>query len=175
MRGGGMLLSPHALKSPNSIGKIRPKMMCATFNGNPCNSPINAKDETVITALKRVRQNDLWRHKDSNRQIWKWLFLHNLPKRNGEFLKEFSLENNLSAQDTKLQKMERKLRTYNYPNDTKSQLCYILLNKWMTSVLNSKYSIFDGVYSDHRIVTLLIRLSLYMNKKEPKYHSRKEI
>ena len=31
-----MLLSLHALKSLNSIEKIRLKMICATFNGNPC-------------------------------------------------------------------------------------------------------------------------------------------
>ena len=34
--GVGILHSPHAIKSPNSIERIQPIMMCATFNGNPC-------------------------------------------------------------------------------------------------------------------------------------------
>ena len=47
----GMLLSPHALKSLNSIEKIQPRMMVAIFNSNPstmiisCYSPTNASDE----------------------------------------------------------------------------------------------------------------------------------
>ena len=48
----GMLLSPHAHKSLNSIEKIQPRMICAAFNGNPsttiisCYSSTNAGDET---------------------------------------------------------------------------------------------------------------------------------
>ena len=51
IRGVGMLLCPHALKSLNSIEKIQPRMMVVTFNINPsttiiCYSPTNASDET---------------------------------------------------------------------------------------------------------------------------------
>ena len=35
MIGVGMLIGPQALKSLNSIEKIQPRMMVATFNGNP--------------------------------------------------------------------------------------------------------------------------------------------
>ena len=51
VEGVGMLLSPHALKSLNSIEKIQPRMMVAIFNSNPstmiisCYSPTNASDE----------------------------------------------------------------------------------------------------------------------------------
>ena len=35
IRGVGILIGPQALKSLNSIEKIQPRMMLATFNGNP--------------------------------------------------------------------------------------------------------------------------------------------
>ena len=50
----GMLLSPCALKSLNSIEKIQPRIMVAMFNSNPgtmmisCYSPTNASDETDL-------------------------------------------------------------------------------------------------------------------------------
>ena len=47
----GTLIGPRVLQSLNSIEKIQPRMMVATFNGNPstaiiCYSPTNASDET---------------------------------------------------------------------------------------------------------------------------------
>ena len=57
----GILLSPYALKPLNSIEKIRPRMMIATFNGNSsstiisCYIPINASDETdIITFYNKL-------------------------------------------------------------------------------------------------------------------------
>ena len=55
--GVGMLVSPNALKSLNSIEKICPRIIIATFNGNPCTtviscySPTNFSDETETTAF----------------------------------------------------------------------------------------------------------------------------
>ena len=55
--GVGMLIGPQALKSINSIDKIHPKMMVATFNGNPrstiisCYSPTNVSEETELVAF----------------------------------------------------------------------------------------------------------------------------
>ena len=49
---GGMLIGPKALKRLNSIERIQPRMMAATFNGNPratissCYSPTNVSEET---------------------------------------------------------------------------------------------------------------------------------
>ena len=51
---GGIGIGPHALKSLNSIDIIQPRMMVATFNGNPCTtiiscySPTNVSDETDL-------------------------------------------------------------------------------------------------------------------------------
>ena len=44
----GILLSPHAVKSLKNIEKIQPKMMVATFNGNPSTTPSTA---TILTML----------------------------------------------------------------------------------------------------------------------------
>ena len=52
--GVGMLLSSCALKSLNNIERIQLRMMCASFNGNPCTtiiscySPTNVNDKTGI-------------------------------------------------------------------------------------------------------------------------------
>ena len=52
-----MLIGPQALKSVNSIEKIRPRMMPTTFNGNPsttiisCYSPINFSEGTGLIAF----------------------------------------------------------------------------------------------------------------------------
>ena len=55
--GVGILIGPRALKSFNSIERIQPRMMVATFNGNPrakinsCNSPTNVSEETELIAF----------------------------------------------------------------------------------------------------------------------------
>ena len=55
--GVGMLLGPRALKTLNSIERIQPRMMAATFNGNPratmisCYSPTNVSEETELVAF----------------------------------------------------------------------------------------------------------------------------
>ena len=52
-----MLLSPLAFKSLNSIEKIHPRLIIATFNGNPCTtviscySPANVSDESETIAF----------------------------------------------------------------------------------------------------------------------------
>ena len=52
-----MLIGPWAQKSLNSIEKIQPRMMVATFNGDPsatiisCYSPTNVSEETDLLAF----------------------------------------------------------------------------------------------------------------------------
>ena len=52
--GVGLLIGPRALKTLNSVEKIQPRMMAATFNGNPratiilCYSPTNVSEETEL-------------------------------------------------------------------------------------------------------------------------------
>ena len=84
-------------------------------------------------------------------------------------------ENRLVCLNTKFQKKQGKLWTQSYPNGAKAQPDYMLVNrKWINSALNSEaYSTFKGVSSDHRIVTIKIRLSLRANKRkansQPRY------
>ena len=57
--GVGMLIDPQALKSLNSIKKIQPRMMVATFNGNSsktiisCDSPTNPSDEMDLDTFNK--------------------------------------------------------------------------------------------------------------------------
>ena len=73
--------------------------------------------------------------------------LHNSSNRNGEHLKEFTLENRLTCLNTKFQKREWKLWTYTYANNTKVQIDYIFRNKkWNNSTLNCEaYSFFKVI------------------------------
>ena len=153
----GMFLSPRALKSRNSIEKIKPRMLCASFNGNPCtitiscNNPTDASDEMDIINF----YNELSflvqlipKHNvpiicgDMNAQIDKDennnFCLHRSSNRNGEYLTDFPLENRLACLNTKLYKREGKLWTDTYPNNAKPQLDYIPISKkWVNSARNS--------------------------------------
>ena len=93
--------------------------------------------------------------------------LHNTSNRNGQHLTEFIIENRLECLNKNYQKMEGKLWTYTYANNAKAQIDYVLINKkWKNSAKNFEvYSSFEGVSTDHRIVTAKIRLSLRKNDK----------
>ena len=84
--GVGMLIGPRALKTLNSIERIQPRMMVATFNGNPkatiisCYSPTNVSDETELVTFYRElsslvrsipKHNQLVIGRDMNAQIGK--------------------------------------------------------------------------------------------------------
>ena len=90
--------------------------------------------------------------------------LHNTSNRNGQHLTDFMI-NRLKCLNTNYQKREGKLWTYMYTNNSKAQIDYILINKkWKNSAINCEaYSSFEGVSSDHWIVTTKIRLSLWKN------------
>ena len=184
--GVGLLIGPRALKTLNSIEKIQPRMMVATFNGNPratiisCYSPTNVSEENEIvtfydelSSLVRSipKHNMLVIGGDMNAQIGKngnnKYSLHNTTNRNGQHLTDFMIENRLACLNTNYQKREGKLWTYTYANNTKAQIDYVLINKkWKNSALNCEaYSSFEGVSTDHRIVTEKIRLSLRKNDK----------
>ena len=182
--GVGMLRGPQTLKSLNRIEKIQPRMMVATFNGNPsatiitCYSPTNVSEETELIAFydelsSLVRSipihNVLVISEDMNAQTGKngnhKYSLHNSSNRNGQHRTDFTIENILTCHNTNLQKREGKLWTYTYANNTKTQLDYVFINKkWNNSALNCEaYSSFANMSSNHRIVRAKIRLSLRRN------------
>ena len=121
--GVGMLIWPHALKSPNSIEKIQPVMMTATFNGNPSAtiisgySPTHVSEETDLIAfydelsslvLSIPKHNVFVMGGDMNAQIGQNVnhkfSLHNLSNRNREQRTDFTLENRSICLNTKFQK-----------------------------------------------------------------------
>ena len=150
--------------------------MVATFNGNPsttiisCYSPTNVSDEMDLNIFNNELSSfvrSIPKHKvliiggDMNAQIGKNVnnkfSLHN---RNGEHLTDFAQENGLTCLNTEFQKRKGKLWTYIYANNAKAQIDYILMNKkCIHSGLNCEaYSSFEGMSSDHRIVTANIHL-----------------
>ena len=154
--GVGMLLGPRALKTLNSIERIQPRMMAATFNGSPkatiisCYSPTNVSEENEIvtfyedlSSLVRSipKHNLLVIGGDMNAQIGKnrhnKYSLHNASNRNGQHLIDFMIENRLTCLNTNFQKREGKLWTYTYANKNKAQIDYVLINgKWKNSAMN---------------------------------------
>ena len=180
VEGVGMLIGPRALKTQNSIERIQPRMMAAMFNSNPratiisCYRPTNVSEETELVAFydelsslvrSIPKHNVLVIGGDMNAQIGKngnnRYSLHNTSNRNGQHLTEFMMENRLTCLNTNYQKREEKLWTYTYANNSKAQIDYVFINKkWKNSAMNCKaYSSFEGVSSDHRVVTAKIRLS----------------
>ena len=129
--GVGLLIGPRALKTLNSVEKIQPRMMAATFNGNPratiisCYSPTNVSEENELvtfydelSSLVRsiLKHNMLVIGGDMNAQIGKngnnKYSLHNTSNRNGQHLTDFMIENRLACLITNYQKREGKLWTY---------------------------------------------------------------
>ena len=114
--GVGLLIGPRALKTLNSIEKIQPRMMAATFNGNPratiisCYSPTNVCEETELvtfydelSSLVRSipKHNMLVIGGDMDAQMGKngnnKYRLHNMSNRNGQHLTDFMIENRLAC------------------------------------------------------------------------------
>ena len=159
-------------------------MLTATFNGNPritiisCYSPTNVSEETELNAFydkqsslicSIAKHNVLVIGGDMNAQNGKngnnRHSFHNTSNRNGQHLTDFMMENRLTCLNSNYQKREGKLWTYKYANNSKAQIDYVLINKkWKNSAMNCEaYPSFEGVSSDHRIVTAKIRLSLRRN------------
>ena len=129
--GVGILIGPRALKTLNSIERIQPRMLTATFNGNPraiiisCYSPTNVSEETELVAFydelsslvhSIPKHNLLVIGGDMNAQIGKnghnKYSLHHMSNRNGQHLTDFMIENRLTYLNTNYQKREGKLWTY---------------------------------------------------------------
>ena len=72
---------------------------------------------------------------------------HQETNRNGHFLEDFAVENDLVCLNTKFQKL--KLWTYTYANGMEAQLDYMFVKKKLiNSIVNSEaYNTFEGVTS----------------------------
>ena len=124
--GVGILIGPRALKTLNSIERIQPRMLAATFDDNPratiisCYSPTNVSEETEVVAFcdelsslvhSIPKHNLLVIGGDMNAQIGKngnnKYSLHNTSDRNGQHLTDFMIENRLTCLNTNYQKKKK--------------------------------------------------------------------
>ncbi len=80
--------------------------------------------------------------------------------RNGKMLLELTHEKSLCIVNTKFQKRNVKRWTFEGPKGDRHLLDYILVDsKWINSVRNVEaYSSFASVGSDHRVVTMEVKL-----------------
>ena len=185
--GVGILLSPKAKNCLNNIEMISKRIVIATFQSNPKLTVISCYSPTNVSILEDVeyfysqlssllrqtpKHNLLLVGGDFNAHTGitannKFAY-HKDCNRNGELLNDFVIENGLVCLNTKFQKKNGKLWTFTHPTGSKSQIDYILVNKkWKNSVTNCEaYNSMETVYSDHRIVSAKIRLSLRQNQKK---------
>ena len=142
-----------------------------------CYSPTNGNDETDLNTFYNELSSligSIHRHHvliiggDMNSQIGKnknnEFCIHNSSNRNGEHLKDFSLENRLTCLNTKFQKSKGKLCIYTYQNNAQTQIDYILMNKnRINCALNC------GAYSFWKSITL----SQFCHSKDTPERTRK--
>ena len=136
-----MLLSPKAANALNNIEAVDPRIVIATFQGNPattvisCYSPTNVSDVTEVDDFY-VSLSSLVRHipkhnfivigGDMNAQIGHSdthnFSYHATANRNGQLLEDFIAENELLCLTTKFQKPHSKQWTVAYLNGAKRQI-----------------------------------------------------
>ena len=192
--GVGVLLSPRALKACTSIVKCTKRIMKVTLLGNPvttvlcCYSPHNElPEEDVVQFYQELSTiiNPIPAHNllliggDFNAQLGPTdsLFtLHKNTNRNGKHMKDFMEQCSLVATNTRFQNRTGRLWTHRRPTGYLVQLDYILARKkWINSIKNSRaYNSFEGVKSDHRIVSCNCQIS-YRKSKVPDKDPMKQI
>ena len=124
--------------------KISPRIVIASFNGNPqatvisCYSPTNTSlEEDVIDFYDELSAltNEIPKHNilivggDMNSQINAHYSYHQTTNRNGQYLLDYQTENNLLCLNTHFQKRHSKFWTYTNPNSIKAQLDFLFINK----------------------------------------------
>ena len=146
--GVGILNGSRALKTLNSIERIQPRMMGATFNGNPrattisCYSPTNVSKETKLVAFYHEVSSlvrSIPKHNlqviggDMNAQIGKngnnKYSLHNTSNKNGQHLTDFMIKNKLTYLNTNFQKREGKLWSNTNANKNRAQIDVVYLRR----------------------------------------------
>ena len=99
-----------------------------------------------------------------------WYF-HDRTNRNGELLRDTTLECGLEASNHRFQKKPGKLWTFLSDGTlTKGQIDYILIRKkWRNSLKNTEaYNFFNSLGSDHRVVVCKLKVSLRKSKNPPR-------
>jgi exonuclease III len=183
--GVGFLVSPKAQKSLLSVEKVNSRIILLHLNGSPnitvicVYAPTNtseAADKTSFyaslsrTAASIPPHNLLAVCGDFNAKLGPDNALHTMhtaTNENGELLHDFSEQHRLVVTNTRFQKPQQKLWTYEDPKRSKHQIDFVLWRKkWINSVKNCQaYNTMSAVGSDHRIVTCFVKISYRVNKK----------
>ena len=179
--GVGLLLSHRARKALRKVQPHSQRILVAEFSGNPattvivCYSPTNAAPEEEVekfyeelrVAIQTVpSHNFLVILGDLNARLGTEdvpFSFHDETNRNGKYLADLLTEHELLAANTQFRKRIGKRWTFkDRATGAKRQLDYILARKkWRNSILNAEsYSSFESVGSDHRVVSMTVRLSL---------------
>ena len=165
-----------------------------TLHGNPlttvlcCYSPHNKyPEEDVVKFYKELStivyvipaHNLLILSGDLNAQLGSTNALFTCAdesNRNGKHMKDLMEQHSLVATNTRFQNPKNRLWNHRRPNGQRVQLDYILVRKkWINSIKNSRaYCSFEGIQSDHRIVSCRCQIS-YRKSKSPAKDPMKSI
>ncbi|XP_062905778.1 craniofacial development protein 2-like, partial [Mobula hypostoma] len=178
--GVGLMLNCKVKRALRGVVSVSDRIITVEFDGNPATSviisysPHNCSEEKVVAFHSKLHEavtsipahNFLAVLDDFNAQVG----LKDIPysyqdftNRNGQYLVDFIQEHSLIAANTQFKKRAGKLWTYeNRASIYRKQLDYILIRtKWRNCVINTEaYSTFNSVSSDHRVVSMQVRLSL---------------
>ena len=186
--GVGFLISPSALKACIKIHKHSNRIIEITLNGSPattifsCYSPHNEYTEEDVTQFYYELSSAVYSVPAHNLVVLGGDFnaqlgpedarftISQMTNRNGLLLKDFMEEHNLLATNTRFQHRKGRLWTHKRPNGQLAQIDYILVRKkWINSIKNSRaYRCFEGIGSDHRIVSCKCQISYRKCKNQPK-------
>ena len=179
--GVGVLLTGKAERAMRTVKAISDRILMITFNGNPATTIIVAyaptNDQSNATASDKfyddlrgaidasLPHNFLSIIGDFNAKVNSDHMLypfHDKTNANGVRLVDLVTEKSLFFASTSFRKKMGKRWTFTDPKGNHHLLDYVLVNtKWRNSVKDVEtYSSFASVGSDHRIVTMKVRISL---------------
>ena len=187
--GVGLLLGSRARKALRRVHHHTDRILSAEFSGNPVTTVIVVYSPTNVSPSEEMEKfyedlttavHDVPAHNflailgDFNARIGPEdapFPYHDSTNRNGAYLTALLMEHQLLAANTLFQKRAGKRWTFrDRASGTQRQLDYILVRrKWRNSILNAEpYSTFSSVGSDHRVVSMRVRLSLRVPKPSPR-------
>ncbi|KAJ8373004.1 hypothetical protein AAFF_G00272410 [Aldrovandia affinis] len=187
--GVGLMLGSLARKALRRVYHHTDRILIAEFSGNPVTtvivvySPTNVAPpeevekfyEDLATAVRDVpAHNFLAILGDFNARLGPEdarFPYHDSTNRNGAYLTALLMEHELLPANTMFRKRTGKRWTFqDRASGMLRQLDYILVRqKWRNSILNAEpYSTFSSVGSDHRVVSMRVRLSLRVPKPSPR-------
>ncbi|XP_049332441.1 uncharacterized protein LOC125800254 [Astyanax mexicanus] len=187
--GVGLMLGSRARKALRRVYHHTDRILSAEFSGNPATTVIVVYSPTNVTSYDEVEKffEDL-ATAVRNAPVHNFLAIlgdfnarlgpedvpfpyHDSTNRNGCYLAAFLTEHELLAANTIFRKRAGKRWTFrDRATGALRQLDYILVRrKWRNSVMNAEpYSTFCSVGSDHRVVSMRVRLSLRVSKPSPR-------